>query len=171
MKAVSIILGIIMIVSGIACMLTPAETFLAMGYFFAIMFFVYGLMGIIRAVTKKDMDTIQVITSILALIVGIIAIVKPGSTLVLDALILGLIAAWFLIDGAANMVMAWKVKKLNKNWIWLFIIGILGVIFGIYSFIHPMAAVFTAGFLISFGFLQTGFNMLALAFSSGKDDK
>ena len=115
MKAVSIILGIIMIVSGIACMLTPAETFLAMGYFFAIMFFVYGLMGIIRAVTKKDMDTIQVITSILALIVGIIAIVKPGSTLVLDAMILGLIAAWFLIDGAANMVMAWKVKKLNKK--------------------------------------------------------
>ena len=49
------------------------------------MFFVYGLMGVIRALTKKDMSTVQVIMSVLALIVGIIAIAKPGSTLAIAA--------------------------------------------------------------------------------------
>ena len=171
MKALNIILGIIMIVCGIACMLTPAATFLSMGYFFAIMFFVYGLMGVIRAVTKRDLDTINVVTSVLALIVGVIAIVKPGSTLALDAVILGCIAAWFLVEGCARMVMAWKVKDFNKNWIWLFLIGVLGVILGVYSLIHPMAAVITAGLLIGFSFMQTGFNMLAMAVSSGKNDR
>ena len=160
-----------MIVCGFACMFTPVGTFLAMGYFFAIMFFVYGLMGIIRAFTKKDMSTIQIVMSVLALIIGIIAIVKPGSTLAMDAVILGFIAAWFLIEGCARMVMAWKVKDFNKNWIWLFLIGVLGVILGVCSLIHPMAAVITAGLLIGFSFIQTGFNMLAMAVSSGKNDK
>ena len=71
MKVVSIILSILMILCGFACMFTPVATFLAMGYFFAIMFFVYGLMGIIRAFTKKDMSTIQIVISVLALIVGL----------------------------------------------------------------------------------------------------
>ena len=67
--------------------------------------------------------------------------------------------------------MAWKVKDFNKNWIWLFLIGVLGVILGVYSLIHPMAAVITAGLLIGFSFMQTGFNMLAMAVSSGKNDR
>jgi uncharacterized membrane protein HdeD (DUF308 family) len=128
-------------------------------------------MGVIRAVTKRDLDTINVVTSVLALIVGVIAIVKPGSTLALDAVILGCIAAWFLVEGCARMVMAWKVKDFNKNWIWLFRIGVLGVILGVYSLVHPMAAVITAGLLIGFSFMQTGFNMLAMAVSTDKKEK
>ena len=171
MKILSIIMSILMIVCGFACMFTPVGTFLAMGYFFAVMFFVYGLMGIIRAFTKKDMSTIQIVMSVLALIVGIIAIIKPGSTLAMDAVILGFIAAGFLIEGASRIVMGWKMKGLNKNWIWIFLIGILGVVLGAYMLVHPAVAAVTAGFLIGFGFLQTGFNMLALALSMNKNDK
>lgn len=171
MKAVTIILGIIMMVCGVSCMITPLSTFLSMGYFFGIMFFVYGLMGVIRALTKKDMSTVQVIMSVLALIVGIIAIAKPGSTLAIDAIILGFVAAWFIIQGASQMVMAWKIKDLDKSWIWWFIIGILGIILGIYCLMHPKVAALTAGFLLGFSFLETGFNMLTLAIAAGKKDK
>ena len=171
MTVITIILSIIMMVCGVSCMVTPMATFLSMGYFFGIMFFVYGLMGVIRALTKKDMTTVQVIMSVLALLVGIVAIAKPGSTLAIDAMILGFVAAWFIIQGAAQIVMSWKIKDLDKSWIWWFIIGILGVILGIYCLMHPKVAALTAGFLLGFSFLETGFNMLTLAIAANKKDK
>ena len=171
MTVITIILSIVMILCGISCMITPMATFLSMGYFFGIMFFVYGLTGVIRAFTKKDLSTVQVIMSVLALLVGIVAIAKPGSTLAIDAMILGFVAAWFIVQGAAQIVMSWKIKDLDKSWIWWFIIGILGVILGIYCLMHPKVAALTAGFLLGFSFLETGFNMLMLAVASGKKDK
>ena len=48
------------------------------------------------------------------------------------------------------------MKGVNKNWIWIFLIGILGVVLGGYMLVHPAVAAVTAGFLIGFSFLLSG---------------
>lgn len=47
--------------------------------------------------------------------------------------------------------------------VWGLIVGILGVILGIYSFAHPMVTALTAGLLIGFYFIESGIDLIVLA--------
>ena len=165
MTVLYIILGILMIIGGFSCMFTPVATLLAAGYYMGILLLVYGIFGIIRAITEKG-DALEWILNILAVIVGIFAFVKPGSTLVFDGLFILFLAAYFLIQGVIHIVLAFRFRKVTNNWIWSLISGILGVILGIYSFMHPRFAAITAGMLIGFLFVESGISMISLVFAA-----
>ncbi|MCR5024628.1 MAG: DUF308 domain-containing protein [Lachnospiraceae bacterium] len=159
MAVVSVILGILLIISGFSCMFTPFATFLSAGYFVGIMMFAYGIAGIIKAFQKRS-TVLDTVMSILAFIVGIISLIRPGTTLVFDMMILYLVAFWFLMRGIIAIVVAFQVKGISSNWFLGLIIGILSVILGIYSFAHPAVTAFTTGFLIGFYFVETGIDLI-----------
>ena len=159
MTVLSIILGILMIFAGISLMCTPLATFLYAGYFLGIMMFVYGIAGIIRAIQKQAL-IFETVCSILAILVGIVALVRPGSTLVLDAMIVYFAAFWFVLRGAFAIVIAFRVKNYDKSWIWGLIIGILSLIVGIYSFAHPGVMALTTGILIGLYFVESGIDLI-----------
>ena len=92
---------------------------------------------------------------------------RPGSTLVLDSVIIYTVAAFFLIQGIIQVYMAIKTKVLNNNWVWNLIAGILGIIVGLYSFTHPVFTAVTVGVLIGFYFVEAGISMIAFATSGG----
>ena len=54
MKIFTMMFGILLAVCGFSCMFTPIMTFLETGWFLMILLFVYGIMGIIKAVTQKE---------------------------------------------------------------------------------------------------------------------
>ncbi len=165
MTVLYIILGILMMIGGFSCMFTPVATLLAAGYYMGILLLVYGIFGIIRAITEKG-DALEWILNILAVIVGLFAFIKPGSTLIFDGLFILFLAAYFLIQGVIHIVLAFRIKGVSKSWIWSLICGILGVILGIYSFMHPRFAAITAGMLIGLLFVESGISMIALAFAA-----
>ncbi len=169
MKVLSVILGVILIICGFSCAFTPLSTFISAGFFIAAMLLVYGIAGIIRAVTTKIYG-LDFVVSILGTVIGVIALFKPGTTLAIDALIVYLTAFFFTVQGIVSIIMSIKLKKLSgdKRWIWGIVTGILSVIVGIYSFIHPMAAAITVGLLLAIYFIESGFNMIFLAIGSGK---
>ena len=49
MIALSIIMGVLLIITGVSAIFTPVLTFLSAGYFITILMFVYDLMGLIKA--------------------------------------------------------------------------------------------------------------------------
>ena len=51
-----VIIGTLMIIGGISLAATPLMTFVTAGYFIIILFFVAGIIGIIRAVYEKRYD-------------------------------------------------------------------------------------------------------------------
>ena len=167
MTVISVILGILLILGGFSCMFTPLATFLSTGYFFAILLLIYGIFGIVRF-CKKQAGALELIISILAVIVGLVAVFRPGSTLIFDSMALYLIAAWLFIQGFLSIILSIKARKISKGWIWGLIVGVLGVIAGAYSWAHPLLTAVTAGVLIGFYFVQSGFDMIVLGCAIGK---
>ncbi len=159
MTVLSIILGVLMIFAGISLMCTPLATFLSAGYFLGILMFVYGIAGIIRAFQKKNY-IFETVISILAIIGGFFAIIRPGSTLILDAMIVYFAAFWFVARGAFDLVMGIKLKGISSNWIWIVILGILSIIIGIYSFVHPTVMALATGLLIGIYCVESGIDMI-----------
>ena len=162
MLILSVILGILLMFGGFRCLFHPAAAFLETGYFIAILLFVYGIIGIANVIRKRA-QAIELIVHIPAIIIGIIAFFRPGTTLAFDAVILYLVAAWFMAQGAVSIYVSIKAKPYKKGWYWGLILGILGLILGIYSFAHPMVSVFAIGMLIGIYLIETGLNMIVLA--------
>ena len=162
MTVLSIILGVIMIIGGFSCMFTPLATFLSTGYYIGILFLIYGITGIVRGF-KKEANVWEVILSVLAIIVGVVSLVRPGSTLIIDGVLIYVIAIWFVIQGIVSIVTAIQAKGSNSGWFWGIIVGILAIIVGGYSFAHPVFTAVTAGILIGFYFIEAGISLIMFA--------
>lgn len=141
MKIFTMMFGILLAVCGFSCMFTPIMTFLETGWFLMILLFVYGIMGIIKAVTQKEYK-IQFLFSIISVILGAVILFVPGLRLMTDGMLIYLMAGWFLLQGIVDIFLSFRQKKRGegKGWIWTMILGILGLLVGIYSFVHPLFA-------------------------------
>ena len=159
MSILSIILGVIMIVGGVFCMFTPFATFLSAGFMIAIMLFMYGIFGVVRFF-QKEAGALELISSILAIIVGVIAIVRPGGALViLQAL--GY-TAWLLVKGLINIIISIQGRNEIKGWGWGVAIGVLSIVAGVLSFLHPTITALTVGILMGLVFVENGIDMIVL---------
>lgn len=169
MVVLSVILGVLLIIVGFSCIFTPLATFLATGYLLGIILLVYGIAGIIRSFGHKA-DVLEWILNILSIVVGVVAIIRPGNTLVFDGIILILIACWLLAQGIIQIVLAFKTKSENKGWYWGLIVGILAVLLGILAFLNPMFTAVTAGILVGFFFVEAGISLISMGVAFGSDE-
>lgn len=161
MNVVIIILSILLILGGIACIATPMITFLGLGYVVMFLLIVYGIMAIVKAVSEKKYG-VDFVFGILSVIAGVAAAVLPGMELSTDMMLLMIAAVWLLVQGIMAIVTAFQLKKLSEGnkWIWGLVLGILEVIVGVYSFIHPMVLAFTMGMLVGIYFIESGLSMI-----------
>jgi uncharacterized membrane protein HdeD (DUF308 family) len=165
MVVLSVILGVLLMIGGFACIFTPLATFLTTGYFICALMLVFGIVGIVRAFQKKA-DVFEIIVSVLAIIVGLIALFRPGSSLIFDGVILIFLACWFLVEGITCIVVGFKSKDTNSHWWVNLIVGILGIIVGIIAFANPMITAVTAGILLGIFFIQIGITLISMAFAA-----
>ena len=170
MKVFTIILGVIVAICGFSCMFTPVMTFLEAGYFLAFLLLIYGIAAIVKAVAQKTYG-VQLAFGIISTILGLVILFVPGLKLMTDGVLIYMMAFWFLAQGVMGIVMAFKQKKLaeGKSWIWILVLGILGVLLGIYSLAHPSILVFTFSFLVGFYFIECGINMIVMATSEASE--
>lgn len=159
MIIVSIILGVFMILAGLSCLFHPLLTVLTTGYYLGFLFLVYGIVALLRGITSRKAKPLGIVTDILAVIVGIIAIIRPGSTLAIDRILLYLVAVWFLVEGICSIIISVQAKSEVKGWYWGLISGILGFIAGMICLFHPLLTALAAGSLIGICFLQAGIEM------------
>ena len=74
------------------------------------------------------------IRGLLALAVGVVAIVDPGATLAAVILLLG---AFFIVDGLFAAFKAFAVMRSDASWWLLLLAGIVGIIAGVAVFAWP----------------------------------
>ena len=162
MLVLTVICGVILMMGGVVCLFNPGETFLAAGYVMTILLLIYGIIGIVRVIQKKS-QPLELIPSILAVIIGIIAIFRPGTTLVIDGLMAILFAAWFIVQGIISIYVSIASRKIQKGWICGLIIGIISLLLGILSFVQPLVSAVAIGILIGIYLIEAGLNMIVLA--------
>ena len=164
MTVLSIILGALLIISGFSLMFTPLATFMGTGYFILILFFVFGIFGIVRSIVEKRFG-LRFAFAIISFILGIVGLCVPGAAAMNDFFILFMAAAWFIVHGCLTLVTAINGKKLGAPTgmvVCGIILGIIEIILGAYSFAHPFVMALTLGYLIAFYFIEEGINMIVI---------
>lgn len=169
MNILVIILGILLILCGGSCIFTPLLTFMRTGYLLTALLIIYGIAGIVKAISSKEYDT-NFAFSIISVIVGIIIVCMPGLTLVTDGILLYIMAGWFILQGIVSLTVSIKFKGAagGKKWIVGLILGIIGILLGLYTIIHPLLLAFTMGILIGVYFIESGINMIVLSSQANK---
>lgn len=164
MKVFTIILGIIMAICGISCVCTPVLTFMETGYFLVILLLVYGIAAVVKAIMDKKYG-LPFLFGLLSIILAIVIMVVPGLKLLTEGMLVYIMAVWFLLQGVVGIFISLKQKKAadNKGWIWNLILGIIGVLVGIYSLVHPLLMAFTVGILVGVYFMESGISMIVMA--------
>ncbi|HXZ04097.1 MAG TPA: DUF308 domain-containing protein, partial [Ktedonobacteraceae bacterium] len=71
---------------------------------------------------------------IIAVLFGIMALISVEFTLLFLVYLFGI---YVLLDGIAAIVVAIQERKSTRAWLIVLLIGILGIVVGILSFIHP----------------------------------
>ncbi len=156
------VLGILTIIGGISLLATPLLTFVGAGYCIIMLFFVNGVTGIVRAIMEKRYGK-DFFLSILSLILGVVGFTVPGIADLNNSVLLYMAAAWFILHGVLTIVAAIRSRKEGAG-VALMVIGILlgalELILGVYSVAHPALLAVSLGILISFYFIESGFNMI-----------
>lgn len=162
MTVLFIIFGVLLVMGGFSCIFTPLLTFMNTGYYIVIMIVAFGIVGIIKAITKKQFG-VSFVFSLLSVLMGVVMLVFPGSLLLAESVMLLIMTAiWFVFMGIDTIITAVSVKKAigSKMWIPQLILGILAVLTGGYSFFHPMLMAVSLGVLIGIFFIETGSTMI-----------
>ena len=151
-----------MVLCGGSCIFTPLRTFLASGYALMVLLLVYGAAGIVKSIVKKEYG-VNFAFSIISVIAGLVMIFMPGLPLMADGMFIYMMAGWFILQGVTSIVLSMKSADGGKKWIWGLVLGILGIILGLYSMFHPVLLALTTGILIGVYFIISGINMIFLS--------
>ncbi len=157
-----LIMGILMIVSGILMLATPIMNFMSWGYFIIVLFFIAGIFGIVKAIRERRYG-VEFCLAILALILGIVGLFVPGAAELNNSVLLFMAAGWFVIRGVLSIVLSIADRAKGSSFGMMLIgilLGVLDIVLGIYSFMHPAVMAISIGLLIAFYFIESGINLI-----------
>jgi uncharacterized membrane protein HdeD (DUF308 family) len=155
--------GILAIIFGLICLLTPGIAVGAFVIVFAAYMFVDGAFAIIsgiRAARSGEQWGLLILEGIVDLAAGILAVVWPAITLVA---LVWIVAIWAIVSGALMLGAAFILNIDYGRW-WLALGGIASLIFGILLIIEPFIGAVVLTLWIGAYALVFGFSLLVLAF-------
>ncbi|MBR1842763.1 MAG: DUF308 domain-containing protein [Oscillospiraceae bacterium] len=174
-KIITIILGIVMIATGIYCLFTPAMTYLSVGYVVGINMVLDAIGGIIAWSERKksgSADGWELAGAIASLVFGIILLGSAAMQLVVDMVIVYIAAAWLVVIGAIRIVRSTKLRKfhkvldteiLGKRWWAVMLTGILLVVCGVLSFANPTGLMIAIGVNFGINIIAAGVSLITTA--------
>jgi uncharacterized membrane protein HdeD (DUF308 family) len=155
--------GILGILFGLICLLTPGLAVEVFVILFAAYMLVDGVFAIaagIKAARSGERWGLLILEGIVDLAAGLVAVLWPAITLVA---LIWLIAIWAVVTGALMLAAAFTLNLDHGRW-WLALGGIASVIFGILLVIEPLIGAVVLTLWIGAYALVFGIFLLILAF-------
>ena len=149
--------GVLAIAFGIIAMIWPGVTALALAVLFGIFAIVDGtgmLVAAIRGTGDTSQRTVRGIAGALGIVLGIAALIWPGITAVILAIVIGV---WALATGAIQI---WLAIQLRGQWL-LGVVGVLSAIAGLLILIRPSIGAVALAWVIGVYAIVAGVLMLA----------
>ncbi len=160
-----LILGLVFIAMGILVLLTPVSSLIALSIFFAVTFFISGLFEIIYAISNRkaiDHWGWNLVGGVIDLLIGILLIANPAASVVVLIFYVG-----FALIFRSIMTIGWSVQ-LNRlrirNWGWVLVWGILGLIFSFLLILNPAITGFAIVVFLGVAFMMIGIAQIILSF-------
>ena len=163
--------GVFAVVFALIAFFSPGATLLSLALFFSAYMLVDGVFGIvsgIRAASNHQRWGLLILEGILNILVGIIAFVMPGLTVLF---FVTMMAVWSLITGILMIVAAFKLNPAYGRG-WLIFSGIVSVLFGIALLIAPLTGAVVLTWWLGAYAMVFGISLIILAFKlkGRKDD-
>ena len=181
MKVLAVILGVLMVISGVYCLLFPGMQYWMIAYIVGVCM-ILDSAGRLAAWwnSRKEGESqgLLLLSGILSLIFGIVLVLSPTLQLAFDLFLIYMMASWVVLLGILRIVHALNLRKLNKtyeknplgkSWGIALVLGILMILLGIYSFFHPLVMAMTIGMLIGIGLIIAGVNIIYLGAASSSE--
>ncbi|HST93964.1 MAG TPA: HdeD family acid-resistance protein [Microvirga sp.] len=162
--------GVFAVIFALIALFSPGATILSLVLFFSAYMLVDGVFGIvsgIRAASNNQRWGLLVLEGILNILVGVIAFVMPGLTVLF---FVTLMAVWSLITGILMVVAAFKLNP-DFGRGWLIFSGVVSVLFGIALLVAPLVGAVVLTWWLGAYALIFGIGLLVLAFKlKGRKD-
>jgi uncharacterized membrane protein HdeD (DUF308 family) len=155
--------GILGIIFGLICLLTPGIAVGAFVIVFAAYMFIDGVFAIssgIRAARSGERWGLLILEGVVDLAAGVVAILWPAITLVA---LVWIVAIWAIVSGALMLAAAVSLNLDYGRW-WLALGGIASLIFGILLIIEPFIGAVVLTLWIGAYAVVFGVLLLVLAF-------
>ena len=161
----SLILGILFIVTGIWVLRTPIESYLALSMLFSITFFVNGIFEIVYSISnRKQLNSWGWLFAggIVDLLFGLWLMSSPMVSIAILPFFVGFM---LLFRSFAAIGLAVDMKSFGANgWGWLLALGILGMVFSFILLWNPMLAGLTIVIWTAWAFIAIGVFKIFLSF-------
>lgn len=102
------------------------------------------------------------IRGIFAVILGLLCLFSPNSTLIAFVLIFGFYA---IVDGVSAIYMAISSRKEQKLWSWVLLEGIISLVAGLVALAWPGVTLLAIGFIIGFWAVFLGATQISTSIS------
>jgi uncharacterized membrane protein HdeD (DUF308 family) len=159
-----LIRGILAILFGLFALFAPGTALLALVFVFGAYAIIDGITAIIAGIRHRAEESHwiwHVVQGVVSLIAGIVAFTWPGVTVLA---ILFVIAFWSIVNGVAQIVESFTMRKMGAStWGWMLAGGIVSVIFGIVLVTQPGAGLITLLWLVGIFSIVFGVIMVVWA--------
>jgi uncharacterized membrane protein HdeD (DUF308 family) len=160
---IALVLGGLTLVVGIAALVWPGPTLLAVGFLFGIYFVIWGAGLLVRGVGAPGVPVglriLDVVIALLALLVGLLLMARPGASVGVVAWVLGF---WWTLLGVMQVVHG-LVEREGRAWnlVW----GVVGTAAGVIILASPEIALGTLVLIVGISLILQGLLELLLAFA------
>lgn len=167
-RVLFLIQAVIMVLAGVAALIYPLISTVALALFLGWMLIFAGIAQAITLIggTKVPHFWMQLLSAALSVIVGFLFIRNPAVGVGTLALLL---IAFFLVSGIAKIYFSLTVRPL-ANWGWVLASGVLGVLLAIFLIANPALSLFFLGIFVGVQLIAEGVAIGWMAWNVGKAD-
>lgn len=167
MRLLTIISGILMLVTGVFCFINTGQTFLTLAFVVGIVMVLNGIIHTLAYLigrglhNKGDNNGWILVDALITLVLGILVLCNQ---LVVDVAIPMVFGMWVLVSGILRVEAASHINRVKKrrNFKSTLVTGILTVAVGVFGFIGPLVAWLSVVFLLGLFLCMQGINIIEL---------
>lgn len=140
--------GVVAIVFGVLAFVAPAFGLALFVALFAIWALVDGVGSLLTGIRTRGQDRswwIEILEGIAGVAAGVIALVAPEFA---AQVLLVLIAAWAIVTGIIEIVLAVRLRRVIEGEAWLALAGVVSILFGVVVVLFPAAGALSVVWLI-----------------------
>lgn len=177
-KVLAVVLGIVMLISGIYCLFTPGLTFLAMGWIIGVNMVLDAIGNIFTWKDRKEMgmaDGWTLAGAIVSLGFGAVLLGSNAMQLSVDIFVAYMAALWVVVIGILRFIRSMKLRRFHKalqtqiiakRWWVVTINGILLIVIGVLGLMNPTFTMVAIGTMMGWHIVVAGINLISTAWAA-----
>lgn len=151
--------GVLAVLFGLAAFAWPGLTAAVLLMFLGAWFLVDGVFGLAAAFRSEEDRMMNILSSAISIIAGLVVLVKPLAGMVAVAIVIGV---WAIFKGVLEISAAIRLRKEMENEWFLILAGVISVIFGAIIILRPDAGIMAFVWILGLYAILFGILMMVL---------